>query len=276
MSRRPASRMAGFSLVELLTALAVFMIICGVAFGMLTQAMKKYRTDSQLLNSFQEARFGLDQMVRDIDDAGFPPRNQIQSGTTPSPNKYAVSAFAWGGNTYPFGSCSIGGSCSVPGAYDIMIETDIDPQNNNGVEWVRYRLGATDGTNPTTLYRGVMSKSSITSPDPAILSNDTLVPYVQNVMNNPPAAQLAQLQAEYPSMFPGGNPVPVFQYLCESKPEPTDCTGAGPGPPPTTNDPKHVVAVIITLIVQSPVPDTNGRLQVVQLKGQGRRINPDY
>lgn len=272
MTKRSASSAAGFSLVELLTALAIFMVICGVAFGMLTMAMKKYRTDSQLLNTFQEARFGLDQMVRDINDAGYPPRNQIQAGAGPPPSTFAVAAFAWGGNTYPFGTCSIG-SCPLPTGYDIMIETDINRQDKkNTVEWVRYRLGAVDGTNPTTLYRAVMNKSSIVSPDPQILSDDKLVPYVQNVMNNPPPDQMATLQAEYPNMFPGGNPVPVFQYFCESNPEPRDCTD----PAANTNDPRHVVAVLITLIVQSPIPDANGRVQVVQLKGQGRRINPDY
>jgi prepilin-type N-terminal cleavage/methylation domain-containing protein len=271
MIARPVARTAGFSLVELLTALAIFMIICGVAFEMLTLTMKKYRSDSQLLNTFQEARFGLDQMVRDIDDAGYPPRNQIKSGTTPPLDSYAVTAFAWGGSTYPFGTCSIGGSCPLPNNYDIIIETNIDPKSDNKVEWVRYRLGAVDGTNPTTLYRGVIQKSNNSSQDPQILTDVTLVPYVQNVMNNPPADQLAALQAQYPSMFSGGS-IPVFKYLCESTPEPRDCTD----PVASTNDPKHVVAVIITLIVEAPTPDTNGRIQVVQLKGQARRINPDY
>ena len=272
MSKRPVPRATGFSLVELLTALAIFMVICAVAFGMLTLAMKRYHTDSQLLNTFQEARFGMDQMVRDINDAGFPPRNQIQSGGSPSPTTYAATSFAWGpAGTYPGSPCTIGVSCTVPSSYDIIIETDIDRQNNNGVEWVRYKLVG------TTLYRGVLSKVGSPSPDPDGLTSgfDVLVPYVQNVMNNAAPADIATIQATYPTMFPGGNPVPVFQYFCESTPQPIDCTSTSP--PPSTNDPTHVVAVIITLIVQAPTVDMQtGRIQVVQLKGQGRRVNPDY
>src|SRR5882672_4420482 len=148
MSKSRVPGATGFSLVELLTALAIFMVICGVAFGMLTLAMKRYHTDSQLLNRFQEARFGLDQMVRDINDAGFPPRNEIQANVTPPTNKYAATAFAWGpSGTYPNSPCTIGKTCTTPNGFDVIIETDIDPQKQNGVEWVRYQLIG------TTLYR---------------------------------------------------------------------------------------------------------------------------
>jgi len=263
----------GFSLVELLTALAILMIVCGVAFEMLTLAMKRYHADSQLLNSFQEARFGMDQMVRDIDDAGYPPRNQYMSTVTPPTNGYAAASFAWGpSGTYPNSPCIIGTSCTAPNGYDLIIETDPNPsQPGHGVQWIRYKLIG------TTLYRGTLFKPNSSPVDPDGLTSgfDVLVPYVQNVMNNPAAADLAALQTAYPSMFPGNQPVPIFQYFCESTPQPLDCTSTSP--PPSTNDPTHVVSVIITLIVQSPTPDMQtGRPLVVQLKGQGRRVNPDY
>ncbi|HUE54403.1 MAG TPA: prepilin-type N-terminal cleavage/methylation domain-containing protein, partial [Candidatus Udaeobacter sp.] len=67
------ARQAGFTLVELLTALAIFLIICGAAFTLLASSQQRYRTEAQVLTSFQEARLGLDQIVRDVNDAGFPP-----------------------------------------------------------------------------------------------------------------------------------------------------------------------------------------------------------
>jgi prepilin-type N-terminal cleavage/methylation domain-containing protein len=267
MSGHRTALARGFSLVELLTALAILLIVCGVAFELLTISMKKYRSDSQLLNTFQEARFGMDQMVRDINDSGYPPRIAIQPGTTPPFQRYSVAPFAWGpSGTYPNSPCAIGSTCTTPNSYDMIIETDVDPQNQQGVvEWVRYSL------NGTTLYRASVPKSNNPGTDPVATTDGVLVPYVQNVMNNPPAVQLATLQAQYPAMFPTG-PVPIFQYFCESTSQPKKCTD----PAASTNDPTHVVFVIVTLIVQAPAPDmTTGRLQLVQLKGEGRRLNPD-
>src|ERR1700675_4011785 len=54
-------------------------------------------------------------------------------------------------------------------------------------------------------------------------TSPAFVPYVQNVMNNVSPAQIGQFRLVYPQMFPGGNPVPVFSYVC---PNPT-------APPPT-------------------------------------------
>lgn len=274
MKRR--ARENGFSLIELMVTLAILVVVVGIAFELLLTTMKNYQSDSQLLNSFQEARFGMDQMIRDINDAGFPPRNQIQSNMAPLPMTYASTAFAWAPTTYPTNPCTlgIGGSCTIPGDYDVIIETDIDPENQsntNYVEWVRYKLIG------TTLYRGVVEKLNTTTADPDGATSGALVPYVQNVMNNPPAAQLAALQAAYPAMFPGGNPVPIFKYICESTPQPTFCDGSGPTGTPSYTDPKHVVGVIVTLIVQTPTANLQtGRLRVVELKGEGRRVNPDY
>ena len=267
------TRLKGFSLLELIVALAVFLVVCGVAFEVLLVAMRRYHDDSQLLNSFQEARFGLDQMVRDINDAGFPPRNLFQSNVTPSVDQYASTAIAWPApQGYPNTPCIIGTSCTpTPGGFDIIIETDPNPtQPGHSVKWIRYQLQG------TTLYRGTLPKSSTPGDDPDTLTSgsDVLVPYVQNVMNNPPAAQLAALQATYPTMYPGGNPVPMFQYFCQSTPQPLDCTGANGIP--STNDPTHVVSVVITLIVQAPTTEMQTGVQrLVQLKGEGRRLNPN-
>ena len=75
MRRSPShTAQAGFTLIELLTALGIFLLLTGAAFTLLSSSQQRYQTDSQVLTSFQEARLGLDQMVRDIDDAGYPAR----------------------------------------------------------------------------------------------------------------------------------------------------------------------------------------------------------
>src|ERR1700730_13182859 len=68
-----ARRQLGFTLIELLVALGIFLLVTGAAFTLLGSSQQRYQTESQVLNSFQEARLGLDQIVRDVNDSGFPP-----------------------------------------------------------------------------------------------------------------------------------------------------------------------------------------------------------
>src|SRR5437016_13698864 len=70
---RRHTRERGFTLIEMVAALGIFLLVTGAAFTLLTSSQQRYRTESEVLTSFQEARLGLDQMVRDINDAGFPP-----------------------------------------------------------------------------------------------------------------------------------------------------------------------------------------------------------
>lgn len=264
---RTPPRSAGFSLIELLTAMGIFLLICAASFGLLTTAMKRYRWESQTLSAFQEARFGLDQIVRDVNDSGYPPPNQFQ--TPPAdPSLYALTPVAWkpGYLAAPPTPCQITVNCAIPGDYDIILETKTDPLNSAAkVSWIRYQLAG------TTLSRAVVDK---TNGDPDNATQGQLVPYVQNVVNNinnVPAAQAGQIQADYPAMFPGGNPVPIFQFVCGSANGPRSCTDPG-----VVNSPRNVRSVSITLIVMAPVPDIQtGRIRLVELQGRGRVLNPN-
>jgi hypothetical protein len=241
-----------------MTALAVFLVICGVAFELLTMAMKRYQSESQVLNTFQEARLGLDQMVRDISDAGYPPLNEFTNKPADS-TIYAVAPIAWSPN-YPNSTCTLG-SCTTPSDFDIILETKVnsDPSSTT-VQWIRYQLQG------SVLSRASVDKDGGSDPDGT--TSAKLVPYVQNVVNNADAAQIAEFQIDYPAMFSGG-PVPIFKYLCDSPTGPQDCSAAG-----VDNTPQNVRSVGITLIVQSPYPDPQtGRPKLVELKGLARRIN---
>lgn len=274
------NRQNGFTLIELLVALGIFLLIIGAAFTLLSTSQQRYRTESQILNSFQEARLGMDQMVRDINDAGFPPPAFFDA------NHPLVSTswpLGWSpGYTVP-NSCQIGtaggGTCATPTDFDIIIETNPDPNRDPAcapycpAQWIRYKL---TGPNGTTLERAVADKQS--SHDPAIDTSNLLVPFVENVVNNSPNLQIGQFQlfAAYPAVFPGGNPVPIFQYSCD-QPD----VFPPPSPLPACfnavldNCPENVRDVAITLIVADPSPDAvTGRPRLVQLEGRGRRVNP--
>ncbi len=252
---------SGFTLIELLVAMAVVSVLCGAAFGLLDASQKRFKTESQMLDSFQEARLGLDQMVRDISVSGYPPMNTFT--VAPVATKYAVAPFAWS-PSYPTTACTIAGTCTTPNSFGLIIETDVDPQNNNGVEWVRYKLVG------TTLFRAQVSK--VAGGDPDTITSAALIPYVQNVMNNASASQITQFRALYPTVYPGSAVVPIFQYTCDSLTgTPVLCTAAG-----TYNSVANVREVEITLIVKSLDLDAQTHQpRLVELNGRGRRLNPN-
>ena len=254
------SRQSGFSLVELLTALCIFLVICGAAFALLGASQKRFQSDSQLLNSFQEARLGMDQMVRDINDSGFPTPGYFATVNSTNATQYAATPFAWS----PVGAnCQIGTTCVSPGEFDLIVETNIDPVNSSQVSWIRYQLVG------TILYRGISPVVAGADPTTDTGLAQAMAPYVQNVMNNASGAQIAHFQAYYPGMFPGGNAVPLFSYICDSSTGPQSCISLGGAP-------QNIRDVSVTLIVASSMPDDQtGQPRLVQLTGRGRRMNPN-
>ena len=271
---RSGQQQCGFTLIEMLASLGIFLLVTGAAFSLLTSSQQRYRTESEVLTSFQEARLGLDQMVRDIDDAGFPP----PTFATFDPTKVTTAPFGWSPNYTIPARCQIGtgGTCITPTDFDIIIETEPNPNDlacapNCSVQWIRYQLQG------TTLMRGIAPKQISHDPDVDTSAAGVLVPFVQNVVNNSPALQIGQFQldATYPAIFPGGPPVPIFQYTCDTpsapQNQPQPCLLAG-----ADDAPANIRDVAITLIVAAPLPDsTTGQPRLVQLEGRGRRMNPN-
>lgn len=243
-------RERGFSLVEILVVVLVFTVVTGAVFGLLNMAQQRYRAESELLDAFQGARIALDEMTRDIHAAGYPSIKSLSPAQAAANPTAVAFPFAWNPN-YPV-ACVVGAGCRIPGNFDVIVEADIDPENANGVEWIRYSL------QNNTLLRGVATKQ--VGADPAVATQAALVPYVENVMNNCAPADMARIQASYPAMFPGNLPVPVFRYSIQ------------PGKP---SNPQFIREVDITLVVMSPSLDPKTRQpRVITLTGLVRRINP--
>jgi hypothetical protein len=247
--------------MELMVSVGIFLLICGAIFELMGTTQNRFRTESQVLSAFEEARLGLDQIVRDVNDSGYPPQNHF-SGAPPA-GSYAASPVAWM-PTYPATPCQIGtaggGTCTTPGDFDLITEGDVD---GTGVVWIRYQLQG------TTLLRGVAPKAGT---DPVAATNAAgMLPYVLNVMNNAPPAQIAQFQAAFPAMFPGGTPQPLFQFTCDTATGPVLCQNAG-----GSNSPANVRDVDITLIVMTPQRDAQtNQIHLVELNGRGHRVNPN-
>ncbi len=257
----------GFSLIEMMIAAVIFILLCGAAFALLSVAQQRYQTESQVLNSFQEARFGLDDIVRDVNGSGYPAQNLFAfNPNLPAKNLYAITPVAWDPGYVSGSPCLIGtgggGTCTTPGDFDLIIERDLDYWNHDGVEWARYQLQG------TVLSRSETYKVSGAEPDAT--TAPAFVPYVQNVMNNSSPTEIAQFQAVYPQMFPGGIPVPVFNYFCYTPYGTQPCVSAG-----SYNSPLNITDVEITLIVMAPTKDAQtGQVRLIELHGRGHSLNP--
>jgi Tfp pilus assembly protein PilW len=259
MKNRSTSRVrqAGFSLLELLLSMSLFIIISGTALSLLNTAQKRFQTEGQVLSSFQEGRLALDMMVRDIDDAGYPAANQFSSAA-PAVTLYAVTPVAF---SPPGAPCAVG-TCASPNNFDLILE-ELD-NTTNTMRWIRYQLIG------TTLWRGYVTKPAAGDPATVTAGAGVMFPYATNVMNQTSAIQIAQINATYPGTFPGGAVVPIFTYYCDTPAGPTLCTAAG-----AYNLANNIREVEITLIVLIQQPDMQGgRLRLVTLNGRGHRVNP--
>ncbi|HWG59221.1 MAG TPA: hypothetical protein VN661_09255 [Candidatus Acidoferrales bacterium] len=259
---------AGFALAELAVSMAIFLAICGAMFLLLNSSQKHYDTQTKLLGSFQDARLGVDEIVRDAENSGYPPQNQFALGVNAlAASAYTNSPVAWSPN-YPTTACLIGtaggGTCTTPGDFDAIFEEATD--TTGIVKWIRYQLVG------TTLFRGVVTKVAGDPSGPTTAAG-VLLPYVTNVVNNVSAAQRAQYVADYPNMFPGGVAQPVFQYYCDgaANTAPVLCQNAG-----AYNSPVNVRDIEINLIVLASQNDQQTQKpRLVQLQGRGHRVNPN-
>jgi type II secretory pathway pseudopilin PulG len=261
MKRLSSSRagQAGFSVLELLLSLSLFVIISGTALSLLNGAQKRFQTEGQLLSSFQEGRLALDMIVRDINDSGYPAANQFN--VAPAVTGYAVTPVPWS----PLSPTACGvGVCVSPGNFDLILE-ELNPTTNT-MQWIHYQLVG------TTLLRGTVDKAVAgAGADPIAATAGVMLPYATNVMNNS-VPQIAPINAAYPGTFPGGVPLPIFTYYCDVPNQPPAlCTGAG-----AFNLANNIREVEVTLIVLTQLPDMQTqRLRVVTLNGRGHRVNPN-
>lgn len=273
-------REKGFSLIELVTVVAIFMMITGVVFLLLNASQQRYQMESSFLNEFQTARLAIDQMSRDIHGAGYPPLNSYMSNVALSSNaQTAVLAvpFAWSGNSYwtydpltptATAACTVGSCSPVPSSYDLIVEGNISPTSGSGVQWIRYKLIG------TTLYRGVAAKTAGTDPDTATTASGVLQLYVENVMNNASSTQMSAISAAYPGLFPNNTAVPIFTYFCDNGSSvPTACTSSSVSAP--YNTAPYIRQVGITLIMQaSQLDPKTGQPRIASLHTEAWVLNP--
>lgn len=132
----------GFTLIEVMITMLILSIIMGAVFQQIRIASQRSTAEQQKLDMFQEAREFMDQMGRDIRNAGFPNQHNF--------NATAAGSAA----TNAQGIMYVG-----PG--DIWFEGDVD--GSGTVSFVKYHLDTSTTNNCPCLRRSVISKASWSS-----------------------------------------------------------------------------------------------------------------
>src|SRR5215467_5195315 len=132
---------SGFSLLELMIVLIVVLVITAAIFQVINLATQRTSVEQTKVDMFQEAREFMDQMTRDLRQAGYPsPRNMDPSVLTQNPISWDRHAAA--------------GVTKVDTG-DLWFEGDVD--GSGTVSVVQYHLDNT-GTNCPCLKRSQLSK----------------------------------------------------------------------------------------------------------------------
>ena len=141
-------RQRGFSLIEMLVALFILSVVLAIVTDGIVQMQNRNNAITQKTDSIQMTRDYIDQMVRDIHNAGYPPSN-IFSG---SPDCIA-SAVAT--------NVACGILSFQPN--QVIYEADLDGTGTVYRIWLNLVPGP-GGTCPCTLQRGVLPKVNAMAP----------------------------------------------------------------------------------------------------------------
>ena len=161
----------GFSLIELMISMLILTLIMAVIFQEITLVQQRSAAEQTKLDMFQESREFVDQMSRDLHQAGFPsPRNFGLGALTADPNR----------PTSPYAAdYRVAMGLTKVDSGDLWFEGDVD--GTGSVSVVHYHLDTSTANNCPCLKRSQQQKIN---GDP--LTGQTNPVYqveVQNVQN---------------------------------------------------------------------------------------------
>jgi prepilin-type N-terminal cleavage/methylation domain-containing protein len=152
------NRAHGFSMLELMMVIAIMTVVFGIVATGMIQLQRRANTESSRVDRVQESRSFMEQVVRDIHQAGFPTVRMMDPAfSAGNPNAYAVGLI-----NVDRGDLILEGDVDGSGAVS-RIEVQLLDANNNPCP-----SGACACTNvaPCTLQRGSITKANFAAGNP--------------------------------------------------------------------------------------------------------------
>jgi prepilin-type N-terminal cleavage/methylation domain-containing protein len=133
-------RQRGFSLVELLVAMAVMLVILGAAFRYVTVATRRSAAEETKMDLTQQAREFVDEFERDLHQVGYPGCRLIAGagGGYNCDSPYQTSVYS---------NSKLAAGLVKVSSYQVILEGDVD--GDGFVDSVQYRLVDSNGNPPT-------------------------------------------------------------------------------------------------------------------------------
>jgi len=227
MSSKQQHNEHGFSILELVVAVAIFSVIMSVMFQQIDQVSQTSTTERSKLDVFQEARAFMDLMSRDLHQAGFPSPRSFAAGVLTLNAALPRSPYA--------ADSRVAVGLTKVGSGELWFEGDV---NGTGqVSVVQYHLDTT-GTNCPCLRRSEQPKA-----------------------NGDPLTQTPVYQVEVQNVKNGTDTNPIFYAFDHLS------TGTPNTLPIDFNNNSSVIANVDTikvmLTVESPTPDPKTRIKPI-------------
>ena len=141
---RCSNRSRGFSLIEMLVVVALLTLVLGVVVKGMIDMQKRNTAENSKVDTVQETRDFIDQMVRDIHDVGYPSERVVVNNSPPTPC-----------DNEPNVACGVIQFSPT----QIRYEGDLDGTGTVYQVWMQL-LVPPSGNCPCTLQRGVITKAA--------------------------------------------------------------------------------------------------------------------
>jgi type II secretory pathway pseudopilin PulG len=262
----------GFSAIEMLIAIALLMTVLGVVVKAMTDMQRRSSSESSKMDSVQDARDFIDQMVRDIHMTGYPPpRVTIAGGATP----YCTDALGNGvPNILMRDNQAIACGIVQFSPTKVVYEGDLDGSGTVSTV-VLQLLAGNGGQCPCVLQRGVTTKQAWLANNPPLYF--TTVNGVLNSGNGaaPPASTFGVTMTG-PGSYAAFSSADVFDaYVADGSPFPAvSCSLGETNTPAITNpDCSQIRSLQITANVAPTYADPTSKQFPVYSITSKARIN---